>query len=106
MTNFFYAKIVAEYEAGASTYKLSHKYGIPRTTLRTLLINYGATMRGEQKGPQKPEQLATALKLYQETNLPLIKITEQTGIAIPTIYRYLRKNKIPYRYEVKLPEEN
>ncbi|MEG0285936.1 MULTISPECIES: recombinase family protein [Vagococcus] len=50
--------------------------------------------------PTRTKSIDKAIRLYQETNLPVYLIARKCHLSIPTIYNHLEKRKIPKRNKI------
>ncbi|MFV2194770.1 helix-turn-helix domain-containing protein [Nocardiopsis sp. LOL_012] len=74
-------EVVAAYEAGATVYQLSRRFGIARQTVSKILKRHSAKMR---RTGLTPEQIATAAYLY-EGGLSLARIGERLAVSPDTV---------------------
>ncbi|WP_314062327.1 recombinase family protein [uncultured Vagococcus sp.] len=51
--------------------------------------------------PSRTKAVTKAMKLYQETELPVSLIARRCRLSIPTVYNHLQKQGIPKRRDVK-----
>ncbi|HFP6581203.1 TPA: recombinase family protein [Enterococcus faecalis] len=61
-----------------------------------------ARAKGKTLGrPAQNKNMETVIKQYTETNMSVSEIAEKNDISRPTVYRYLKINKIPRRKNQK-----
>lgn len=87
------ARLVAEYEAGATGIQLMRDFGIGKGTVLQILRDAGVTLR--QQG-LSPADRKAAIKLYQ-SGLSLQKVAEQFGVSANTVMLALRQAGVPLR---------
>lgn len=98
---------VRMYQKGIPYQDIKMTMGINNSQLYDAIRKSGVHTRGGIKGKTKERKAAEkrAIHLYQNTNTPVRKIAEETGIAYSTLLRLLKEKNIPLRGKPQLKEE-
>lgn len=86
-------QLIADYQAGATVYELSDRFGIERRTVSTILHRHGVPMR--RRG-LSPEQVDDAIHLYK-LGWSLARVGDHLGVNHTTVLNKLRERGIPTR---------
>jgi lambda repressor-like predicted transcriptional regulator len=81
------ARLVAEYEGGATTYDLATRHGLHRNTITAHLRRVGVTIRMDG---MTPEQIQQAADLYAE-GWSLARVGRAVGADAETVRKRLRE---------------
>lgn len=86
-------RLIAAYQAGATVYELSDRFGIERRTVSNILHRHGVPMR--RRG-LSPGQVDEAIHLY-DLGWSLARVGDHLGVNHTTVLNKLRERGIPTR---------
>lgn len=89
-------EIVEQYVNGGKVPDILAKYGVSYTQLYNMLSRNDVPIRKAANAQGRGKQLDAAVILYQQ-NVAVWKITEETGVAQPTLHAELHRREIPLR---------
>ena len=87
------ARLVAEYEGGATTYDLANRHGLHRNTITAHLRRADVTIRMDR---MTPEQIQQAADLYAE-GWSLARVGRAVGTDAETVRKRLREAGVTIR---------
>ena len=94
--------LIAQYEAGASTYELAKEFGVHRTTISHHLKEAGVDLR---LYPPREELIDEMIRLYA-SGLSLATVGRQLAFHASTVQRYLRQRGVDRRDAHSRPKLN
>jgi hypothetical protein len=86
-------ELVADYQAGATTYELAERFRMHRVTVSAILKRKGIALRAR---PLSPTQITTATQFYHE-GLSLLKVGERVGCGTECVRQALMKAGVKIR---------
>ncbi|GAB3001990.1 hypothetical protein GCM10017788_77930 [Amycolatopsis acidiphila] len=86
-------RLIAAYQAGATVYQLSDRFGIERRTVSNILHRHGVPMR--RRG-LSPGQVDEAIHLYN-LGWSLARVGDHLGVNHTTVLNKLRERGVPTR---------
>lgn len=90
------AEIVSRYANGAPIPELLQKYGVSYPQLYNMLARNDVPIRRAAQAQGRVKMMETAIEMY-EKGVAIWKISQETGVAQPTLHAELHKRGIPLR---------
>jgi hypothetical protein len=87
------AQLVADYQSGMATTRLTSKYNLGKGTVLRLLRSHGVTLRHQ---PLTPAQIAEAIQLYKQ-GWSLARVGAHLGREDSLIWLTLKRAGVPRR---------